>query len=83
MEALIWTLIVGAVVGWLAGALMKTGGQMGVLANIIVGIVGAAIGGWIFGVLGLAAYGLVGRLIMYLTGAVVLIAILKALRVYK
>ena len=71
MEALLWTLIVGGVVGWLAGAMMKTGGQMGVLANIIVGIVGAAIGGWIFGVLGLAAYGLLGRLIMYLTGAVV------------
>jgi uncharacterized membrane protein YeaQ/YmgE (transglycosylase-associated protein family) len=83
MEALIWTLIVGGVVGWLAGAMMKTGGQMGVIANIVVGIVGAAIGGWIFGLLGLAAYALVGRLIMYVTGAVVLLAILKALKVYK
>jgi len=83
MEGLIWTLIVGGVVGWLAGMVMKTGGQMGVIANIVVGIVGAAIGGWLFAFLGLAAYGLVGRLIMYVAGAAVLIAILKALKIYK
>jgi len=83
MEALIWTLIVGGVVGWLAGMFMKTGGQMGILANIVVGIVGAVIGGWLFGLLGLAAYGLVGRLIMYVAGAAVLIAILKALKVFR
>ena len=41
MDGLIWTLIVGGVVGWLAGIIMKTGGQMGILANIVVGIVGA------------------------------------------
>lgn len=83
MEALIWTLIVGGVVGWLAGMVMKTGGQMGILANIVVGIVGAVIGGWLFGLLGLAAYGLVGRLIMYVAGGAVLIAILRALKVFR
>jgi uncharacterized membrane protein YeaQ/YmgE (transglycosylase-associated protein family) len=83
MEGLVWTVIVGGIVGWLAGMVMKTGGQMGIVANIVVGIVGAAIGGWIFGLLGLAAYGLVGRLIMYVAGAAVLIAILKALKIYK
>jgi uncharacterized membrane protein YeaQ/YmgE (transglycosylase-associated protein family) len=83
MEGLIWTLIVGGIVGWLASMVMKTAGQMGIIANIVVGIVGAAIGGWLFGALGLAAYGLVGRLIMYVAGAAVLIAILKALKIYK
>jgi uncharacterized membrane protein YeaQ/YmgE (transglycosylase-associated protein family) len=83
MDGLIWILLVGGVVGWLAGVIMKTGGQMGILANIVVGIVGAAIGGWIFAVLGLAAYGVVARLIMYVAGAAILIAILKALKIYK
>ena len=83
MESLIMTLIVGGIVGWLASMVMKTNAQMGVIANIVVGIVGAAIGGWIFGIFGLAAYGVVGRLIMYVAGAAVLIAILKALKVYR
>ena len=83
MDGLVWILIVGGVVGWLAGVIMKTGGQMGILANIVVGIVGAVLGGVLFGVLRLAPYGFVARLIMYVAGAAVLIAILKALKVYK
>jgi len=83
MESLIMTLIVGGIVGWLASMVMKTNAQMGVLANIVVGIVGAVIGGWLFGVFGLTAYGLVARLIMYVIGAAVLIAILKAVNVYR
>jgi len=42
-----WTLIVGAVVGWLASLVMKTNAQMGAIANIVVGIVGSSLGsGW-------------------------------------
>jgi uncharacterized membrane protein YeaQ/YmgE (transglycosylase-associated protein family) len=83
MESLIMTLIVGGIVGWLASMVMKTNAQMGVIANIVVGIVGAVIGGWLFGALGLGAYGLVGRLIMYVAGAAILIAILKAINVFR
>jgi uncharacterized membrane protein YeaQ/YmgE (transglycosylase-associated protein family) len=83
MESLIMTLIVGGIVGWLASMVMKTNAQMGVIANIVVGIVGAVIGGWLFGVFGLAAYGLVARLLMYVIGAAVLIAILKAINVFR
>jgi len=77
------TIVVGGFVGWIAGQIMKTHSQMGVLADIIVGIVGSALGSGVFRVLGLAAYGLIGALIMDVLGAVILIAILKALKVYR
>jgi uncharacterized membrane protein YeaQ/YmgE (transglycosylase-associated protein family) len=81
--SLIVTLIIGAVIGWLASLLMKTSAQMGIIANIVVGIVGAALGHWLAGVLGIAAFGTVGAWIISILGAVILIAILKALNVYK
>lgn len=45
MNIIVW-LIVGGIVGWLASMLMKTDGQQGIFLNVIVGIVGAMIGGW-------------------------------------
>ena len=45
MNFIIW-LIVGGLVGWLASVLMKTDGQQGMFLNVVVGIVGAMIGGW-------------------------------------
>jgi len=51
------TLIVGGVVGWLASMLMKTNAQMGIIANIVVGIIGSSLGFWLAGVLGLSASG--------------------------
>src|SRR5258706_9429175 len=58
------TLIVGAVVGWLASILMKTNAQMGAIANILVGIVGSSLGFWLAGVLGLSTGGpIVGWLV--------------------
>lgn len=45
MNIIIW-LIVGGVIGWLASLLMKTDGQQGIILNVVVGIVGAVIGGW-------------------------------------
>jgi uncharacterized membrane protein YeaQ/YmgE (transglycosylase-associated protein family) len=73
------TLIIGGIIGWLASILMKTNAQMGMIANVIVGIVGAAIGNWLAGLLGFAG----GGWIMSIVGAVVLIAILKALGIFK
>jgi uncharacterized membrane protein YeaQ/YmgE (transglycosylase-associated protein family) len=80
---LIVSLIVGGIIGWLASVMMKTNAQMGVIANVIVGIVGSALGGWLFAVLGLAAYGALGQLIMGVAGAALLIAILRGLKVLK
>ncbi len=80
---LIVTLIIGGIVGWLASILMKTNAQMGLLANIIVGIVGSALGSWLFGVLGLGVSGSIGGWIMSIVGAAALIGILKALKIFK
>lgn len=77
------SLIIGGIVGWLASILMKTNAQMGLIANILVGIVGSMIGYWIAGQLGMtAAGGFVGFLIA-IAGAVLLIFILQALGIFK
>jgi uncharacterized membrane protein YeaQ/YmgE (transglycosylase-associated protein family) len=80
---LIVTLIIGGVIGWLASLVMKTSAQMGIIANIIVGIIGAVLGFWLAGALGIVAVGSVGAWIISIIGAVVLLAILKALNIYK
>jgi uncharacterized membrane protein YeaQ/YmgE (transglycosylase-associated protein family) len=65
-------LLIGAIAGWLAGKIMK-GRGFGILGNMVVGIVGAFIGGFLFRAVGLAAYGLIGSLITATVGAVVLL----------
>jgi uncharacterized membrane protein YeaQ/YmgE (transglycosylase-associated protein family) len=76
---LIWEIVVGIVVGWLAGQIVK-GRGMGLLMDLIVGVVGSILGGWIFGLLGLAAYGLIGQLVMGVVGAVVLLLLIRAIK---
>jgi len=77
------TLVVGGIVGWLASILMKTNAQMGIIANVVVGIVGSSLGFWLAGLLGLAAYGAIAQWAVAVVGAVVLIWILKALGIFK
>jgi uncharacterized membrane protein YeaQ/YmgE (transglycosylase-associated protein family) len=77
------TLIVGGIVGWLASKLMKTDKQMGILANVIVGIIGSSLGFWVAGLLGFAAYGVVAQWVVAVAGAALLIFILKALGLFK
>lgn len=77
------TLVVGGIVGWLASIVMKTNAQMGLIANVLVGIVGSTIGFWLAGVLGLAAYGAIAQWAVAVAGAAVLILILKALGIFK
>jgi uncharacterized membrane protein YeaQ/YmgE (transglycosylase-associated protein family) len=79
----IGTLIVGGVVGWLASLLMKTNKQMGIIANVLVGIIGSSLGFWVAGLLGLAAYGAIARWVVSVAGAALLIYILKALGLFK
>lgn len=83
MVNLIITLIVGGIVGWLASILMKTNAQMGIVANVIVGIVGSFLGYWLAGLLGIATSGGIVRWLVAVLGAVLLIAILKGLKVFK
>jgi uncharacterized membrane protein YeaQ/YmgE (transglycosylase-associated protein family) len=80
---LITTLVVGGLIGWFASLIMKTSRQMGVLGSVLVGIVGAWVGRWLFGLLGLAAFGRVGHIVVSVVGALVLIALLRALGVYR
>lgn len=79
----IWTIIIGGIVGWLGSMIAKTNAQMGVIANVIVGIIGSTLGFWLAGVLGIAAYGNIARWIVAVVGAVILIAILKLLGIFK
>jgi uncharacterized membrane protein YeaQ/YmgE (transglycosylase-associated protein family) len=80
MGLIIW-LIVGGVVGWLASILMRTDAQQGLFLNVIVGVVGAFIGGLIFsgGTINQAPLSLQAILVS-LVGAVVLLAIVNLVR---
>lgn len=77
---IVW-LVVGGVVGWLASLVMRTDAQQGVLLNIVVGIVGAFIGGMIFnrGNINDAPLN-VTAFIVSLVGAIVLLAIVNLFR---
>jgi uncharacterized membrane protein YeaQ/YmgE (transglycosylase-associated protein family) len=77
------TLIIGGIVGWLASILMRTNAQMGWIANVLVGIIGSALGFWLAGVLGIAPADGVLRFLIAVVGAVLLIVILRALGVFK
>lgn len=81
MEAngLIFTLIIGAVAGWLAGKIMK-GKGFGVIGNIVVGVIGAVLGGFLFGLLGVSAGGMVGSLVTATIGAIVLLWIVSLVK---
>lgn len=82
MDIIIW-LVVGALAGWIASMIMKTDAQMGAFANIVVGIVGALLGGWIVGLFGIeVADGElnIASILTAILGAVVLLAILKAVK---
>ena len=80
---LIVTLIIGGVVGWLASIVMKTNAQMGLIANVVVGIIGSFLGFWVAGLLGLSTSGAIASWLVALAGAVLLILILKGLKVLK
>ena len=83
MNFIIW-LVVGGIVGWLASLVMKTDAQQGILLNVIVGIVGALLGGWLLSPLfGMGTINQdnfsIGALFISFLGAVILLAIVKLL----
>ena len=77
------TIVIGGIVGWLASMVMKTNAQMGIIANVLVGIVGSALGFWLAGQLGFGGGGAVAQWVISIAGAAVLIVILKVLGVFK
>jgi uncharacterized membrane protein YeaQ/YmgE (transglycosylase-associated protein family) len=84
MNVLVW-LVIGGFVGWVASMLMNTNGQQGIIMNVIVGIVGAVLGGWLLsGYFGSSTinqgnFSLNG-LVVSLLGAIILLAVVKVLR---
>ena len=76
-------LVIGGVIGWLASILMGTNAQMGILANILVGILGSWLGFWLAPKLGIAAGDGLVRWLVAIGGAVLLLLVLKALRVFR
>jgi uncharacterized membrane protein YeaQ/YmgE (transglycosylase-associated protein family) len=79
MDLLVF-IFVGIVAGWLAGQVMKGGGY-GVVADLLLGILGGAVGGWIFRSLGVwPGGGLLGAISVATVGAVFLVAVTRVIR---
>jgi uncharacterized membrane protein YeaQ/YmgE (transglycosylase-associated protein family) len=79
---LIITILAGALIGWIASIIMKTNAQMGAIANIICGILGAFVGGYISQLLGMGRFGAnfnIMSLIFGILGACIVIGIYKAI----
>lgn len=69
----LYFIIVGAIAGWLAGQIMK-GGSFGLITNIILGVIGAIVGGWLLGVAGVSVGGgLLGSILTSAIGAMVVL----------
>jgi len=79
MGGLLYWIIVGLIAGFLAGKVMKGGGY-GVLMDIVLGMLGAIVGGWLFGMLGITAGGLIGGILVAFVGAVILIWLTRMLK---
>jgi uncharacterized membrane protein YeaQ/YmgE (transglycosylase-associated protein family) len=79
-QQLVVFLLIGGVAGWLAGLIMK-GGGFGILGNIIAGVIGALLGGWLFRVLGISIGGeWVGALVTATIGAVILLFVVGLIK---
>lgn len=84
MNIVIW-LIVGGVIGWLASIVMKTDGQQGLFLNVVVGVVGAVLGGWVLsplfgvGTINQDNFSAPALMVSFL-GAVILLAIVNLVR---
>ena len=76
MNGIIWWIIVGLIAGWATGKIMKGSGY-GPLMDIVLGIVGAIIGGWIVTALGLGGGGLIWSIIVAIIGAVILVWLVR------
>ncbi|MEO6777935.1 MAG: GlsB/YeaQ/YmgE family stress response membrane protein [Gemmatimonadaceae bacterium] len=76
MTGWIWWIIVGLIAGWATGRIMKGSGY-GPIMDIVLGIIGAVIGGWIMTALGIGAGGLIWSIIVAIIGAVILVWIVR------
>lgn len=68
-------LAIGAAAGWLAGRILK-GSDFGLVLNIVIGVIGAFVGGFLFSILGLSSTGIIGSVISATCGAIVLLFVI-------
>jgi uncharacterized membrane protein YeaQ/YmgE (transglycosylase-associated protein family) len=84
MNFIIW-IVVGGLIGWVASMIMKTNAQQGMFLNVVVGIVGSMLGGWLVspllgaGTINQSDFSLRGLLVS-LVGAVILLAVVNLFR---
>ena len=84
MNFIIWV-VIGGILGWIASMIMRTNAQQGLLLNVLVGIVGALLGGWLLaplfgtGTINQSDFS-VGSLVVSLLGAVILLAVVNLFR---
>ncbi|MEK7650245.1 MAG: GlsB/YeaQ/YmgE family stress response membrane protein [Patescibacteria group bacterium] len=81
MGVILW-IVFGALVGWIASLIMKTNPQQGIMLNVVVGIIGAVVGGWLMNVLGergISGFNFYSFVVAFI-GAIIFIAITKILR---
>jgi uncharacterized membrane protein YeaQ/YmgE (transglycosylase-associated protein family) len=75
----LYYLLIGLAAGWLAGQVLK-GHDFGLLGNLVVGVVGAFLGAWLFALAGITSYGLFGALVWATVGAIALLLFLSSLK---
>ncbi len=75
---MIMTLVVGVLIGWLASLIVK-GEGLGILGDLVIGILGAWVGRWLAGHMGIQATNFTGNLVISILGAVVLLIVLGAI----
>jgi len=76
----IYFIIIGGIAGWLAGKIMK-GGGFGLVMNIVLGIIGSMVGGWVFSFFGITTDGgTIGSLVTALVGAVLILYVARLIK---
>lgn len=75
---LVYEILIGILAGWLAGKIMRGRGY-GVLIDLVLGLIGSVVGGFVFGLLGLYATSLIGTLLVATAGAVILVWLVRRL----
>lgn len=73
---MLWFLIIGLVAGWLAGVISK-GSGFGLWGDLVTGVIGAFVGGFLFNLIGISTYGVIGSIVVSTIGAVVFLWVLR------
>lgn len=79
LQNLLVFLLVGLVAGWLASRIMRAG-PFGLVGDLIIGVIGAFVGGWLFDLLGISTGGILGMFVAAVVGAIVLLYVLRLIK---